>query len=143
MDTSFFDNTLNLSVAWFKATAPPKATGVRQGMRHGYYFADTRTIYLNPILSQSSWIPQYFVSGVIFHECCHSFIPPELVRGRDGKPYLEWHTQDFFRAEAKYPHLARMHSWEQRNLDRLLRADGRLNKALLAASKREAANHDD
>ncbi len=137
----YFSDLLDIKVEWFRCTSPRKES--RQGMHYGYYQVETNTIRINPCLDQS-FVPQYFMGYLLFHEACHSFIPPELVRGPDGKPRLEWHTTSFYRAEARFAHIKRAQHWEQANLDRLLRADARTHKARKAAHEAAyGSDHDD
>ena len=77
---------------------------------------EDRVIRINPRLDQS-WVPRWFLEYVLYHEMLHSVVPDEI--GPSGR--RRFHTEEFYRREAKFPSYGRARRWEEENLARFLR----------------------
>jgi hypothetical protein len=62
-------------------------------------------------------VPRYFVSYIVYHELLHHLIPAVRVAGR-----AVLHPAEFSRREQEFRHYERAITWEQKNIERLLRA---------------------
>lgn len=111
----YFSGTMgDVLITWGRKTKPP--TGKRTSIKLGSYSATERLIRIHPVLDQR-WVPRYFVQYIVYHELLHHLIPEARVSGR-----VLLHPPEFQRREREFPLFSRALAWEQKHIDRLLRA---------------------
>lgn len=112
LNQAYFDSRVQASITWGRR--PPKRP--RTSIRFGSYDANQRLIRIHHLLDQS-FVPQYFVESVVFHEMLHQLIPRQRVNGR-------WsiHPPAFRQAEQCFPYYKQAQHWQRRHLMRLLRS---------------------
>lgn len=115
----YFDSTIDLSIGWFKVTAP--RGGGRNGMTYGYYDYENSAVKISPVLN-SPKVPGYAINYIVYHELVHSLYPPVLAKAANGKSYFEWHHDGFLKAEARFAHIGRAQHWFQKNEPWLFRS---------------------
>lgn len=101
---------------------PPDALRITWGrrgkgsrsIRFGSYEFGQHLVRIHPALDQS-WVPDYFVEYVVFHEVLHSVIAPI-----EDKARRVIHTPEFLRMEKRFHDYDEAMTWEQQNLRRLL-----------------------
>jgi hypothetical protein len=71
---------------------------------------------VHPVLDQR-WVPRYFVQYIVYHELLHHLVPEARVSGR-----TLLHPPEFLRREREFQQFSRALTWEQKHIDRLLRA---------------------
>ena len=103
------DDLNDIKIMWGRA-----GTGTRS-IRFGSYDFGQRLIRIHPKLDQS-WVPDYFVEFVVYHEYLHAVVPPT----RNKKRY-NYHPPEFKQLEAQYPYFQEAIAWENANLDKILR----------------------
>jgi predicted metal-dependent hydrolase len=69
-------------------------------------------VRINPKLD-ASFVPEYYMKYLIFHEILHREIPP-----RPG----DVHTEEYQEALRRFPHYERATRWEEENLHRFVRS---------------------
>lgn len=79
---------------------------------------------MHPSLDQS-FVPEFYVAWVIFHEMLHEAYGVEEVNGR-----RHVHPPEFVALEQTYPNYERARAWEKRHLSRLLRYRHRFGDGL-------------
>ncbi len=89
----------------------------------GLYRADEKFIYINWALS-ASWVPDYFLEMVIYHEYCHFLQDVYPLAGETA------HSDRFKEWEQRHPAFEKSAKWEARNLEKVLREGNRLAKKL-------------
>ena len=103
----------DLSITWGRRTRP--RNGKRRTIKLGNYSPEEHLIRIHPVLD-SSWVPYYFTSYVVYHELLHHILPDEVVGGR----FLA-HSPTFREHEKEFEYYDQALKWERRNLGRLLR----------------------
>ena len=88
----------------------------RTSIKLGSYSATERLIRIHPVLDQR-WVPRYFVQYIVYHELLHHLVPEARVAGR-----TLLHPPEFLRREREFQQFSRALTWEQKNIDRLLRS---------------------
>jgi hypothetical protein len=101
-------------ISWGRNTRAK--TQKRTTIKLGSYSAVERLIRVHPALDRE-WVPRYFVSYIVFHELLHHLMPSERAHGR-----ALLHSPEFRRRERGFRHFERALTWEQKHIDRLLRA---------------------
>ncbi len=112
--TYFAGSIGNVLITWGRRTQP--SAQQRRTIKLGSYSASERLIRIHPVLD-AEWVPRYFVSFIVFHELLHH-VMPEV---RSGKRTL-YHPPEFEQREREFRHRERALRWEQKHIDRLLRA---------------------
>jgi hypothetical protein len=108
-----FGGALDARITWGAvASRRPR----RRSIKMGSYAVEDRIIRIHPALDQD-FVPDYFVSWIVFHEMLHG---KHEVRREHGR--RRFHTQAFMEEERTFPDFARACAWEKQHLDRLLRA---------------------
>ncbi len=109
----FSDNPLrDYSIVW----------GRRRRLAPKEYFVfgtiqeDDRIIRIHPRLD-ASFVPQWFLEYVVYHEMLHSVVPDEPAA--NGRRRV--HTPEFYRRERQFHFYRRARQWEDENLARFLR----------------------
>ncbi len=101
-------------ISWGRRTGHPGQR--RTTIKLGSYSAPERLIRVHPVLDKE-WVPRYFVSYIVYHELLHHLIPAVRVGGR-----AVLHSQEFLQREREFAHYERAIAWEQKHIERLLKA---------------------
>jgi hypothetical protein len=101
-------------ITWGRKTQPRDSK--RTSIKLGSYSAAERLIRIHPVLDQR-WVPRYFVQYIVYHELLHHLVPATRVAGR-----TLLHPPEFQRRERDFQKLPQALDWEQKHIDRLLRA---------------------
>ncbi len=111
----YFAGTVSdVLITWGRKTKPRVAQ--RTSIKLGSYSATERLIRIHPVLDQR-WVPRYFVQYIVYHELLHHLVPEARV----GRRVL-LHPPEFQRRERDFQQLSHALAWEQKHIDRLLRA---------------------
>jgi hypothetical protein len=112
LNQTYFASRVAADITWGRR--PPQRP--RTSIRFGSYDAKQRLIRIHHLLDQS-FVPQYFVESVVFHEMLHQLIPRQRINGR-------WsvHPPAFRQAEQRFPYYEPALQWQQRYLARLLKS---------------------
>jgi hypothetical protein len=102
-------------ITWGRRTRPSSGPK-RNAIKLGTYSSAERLIRVHPALD-AEWVPRYFLAYIVFHELLHHVVPPLVSGGR-----AELHPPEFRRRERDFRHFERALAWEQKHIDRLLRA---------------------
>jgi hypothetical protein len=110
LNRTYFDARVVADITWGRRS-PHRP---RRSIRFGSYDANQRLIRIHHLLDRS-FVPQYFVESVVFHEMLHQLIPRQRINGR-------WsvHPPAFRQAEQRFPSYEQALQWQQRHLARLL-----------------------
>ncbi len=111
LNQEFFHGASNARVTWGR----PGSRRYRRSIQLGCYVADDDLIRMHPCLDQS-FVPEFYVAWVMFHEMLHEAYGVEEVNGR-----RHVHPPEFLALEQTYPDYDRARAWEERHLPRLLR----------------------
>ena len=112
----YFAGTVSdVLITWGRKTRPHDGSK-RTSIKLGSYSATERLIRIHPVLDQR-WVPRYFVEYIVYHELLHHLVPEARVSGR-----VLLHPPEFQRRERAFQKLSRALAWEQKHIDRLLRA---------------------
>ena len=111
LNRTYFDSCVAADITWGRRS-PQR---LRTSIRFGSYDANQRLIRIHHLLDQS-FVPQYFIESVVFHEMLHQLIPRQRINGR-------WsiHPPAFRQAEQQFPYYEQALQWQQRHLARLLK----------------------
>jgi predicted metal-dependent hydrolase len=112
LNRTYFESRVAADITWGRR--PPQRP--RTSIRFGSYDAKQRLIRIHHLLDQS-FVPQYFVESVVFHEMLHQLIPRQRLNGR-------WsvHPPAFRQAEQRFPYYEQALQWQQRYLAHLLKS---------------------
>lgn len=111
----YFSGTVSdVLITWGRKTRPRE--NKRTSIKLGSYSATERLVRIHPVLDQR-WVPRYFVEYIVYHELLHHLVPEARVAGR-----VLLHPPEFQRRERDFQKLSRALTWEQKNIDRLLKA---------------------
>jgi hypothetical protein len=110
LNTTYFHDAVTAAITW--GEAGPRRS--RRAIQLGLYLREERLIRIHPALDQS-FVPRSYVAWIVFHEMLHDVFGVER-KGRRRSV----HPPEFTVVERSYPDYARCHSWERRNLHRLL-----------------------
>lgn len=113
LNERWFRGEHDAPVTWARDTRAGRRR--RRSIRLGTYCSQTSVIRIHPALDQS-FVPDYVVSFVMFHEMLHHVVKPITKDGR-----TMFHTAEFRRLERSHPDYERATRWEREHLDRLLR----------------------
>ena len=111
LNAEYFDGRVDASIRWGRRT---RARRPRRSIKLGSYNSRLGLIRVHPALD-ATWVPDYFVEYVVYHEMLHHIIPVELGVGR-RRP----HGRDFRRRERLYHSYGRARVWEKLHLSELL-----------------------
>ncbi|MEM6730845.1 MAG: hypothetical protein AAF658_04775 [Myxococcota bacterium] len=111
LNREFFHDGCRSRVTWGR----PGSRRYRRSIQLGCYVADDGLIRMHPCLDQS-FVPELYVSWVMFHEMLHEAFGVEEKNGR-----RHVHPPAFVALEQTYPDYARAKAWEELHLPRLLR----------------------
>jgi hypothetical protein len=110
----FGGSVSDVLVTWGRKTKP--RVGQRTSIKLGSYSSTERLVRVHPVLDQR-WVPRYFVHYIVYHELLHHLVPEAKVAGR-----TLLHPPEFQRRERDFQQYTRALAWEQKHIDRLLRA---------------------
>ncbi|HVJ17791.1 MAG TPA: hypothetical protein VM686_20355 [Polyangiaceae bacterium] len=110
----FGSSVTDVLITWGRKTQP--ANSRRNAIKLGSYSAAERLIRVHPVLDHD-WVPRYFLGYIVYHELLHHLIPQAKVGNRSLL-----HSPEFNQKEREYQHYERAIAWEQKQIDRLLRA---------------------
>jgi len=113
-ETYFGGTVTDVLITWGRRTKP--SLEQRSSIKLGSYSTVERLIRVHPVLDKE-WVPRYFLSYIVYHELLHHVIPEFRVAGRSVL-----HPPEFTRRERAFRHHERAIAWEQKHIDRLLRA---------------------
>lgn len=118
LNASEFDGRIVTPITWGRGASRTR----RRSIRLGSYSPDDDIIRIHPNLDQS-FVPDYFVQYIVFHEMLHADIGVELA----GNGRRRVHTPEFNRRERAYRDYKRAMKWHDApgNLDRLMRVPAR------------------
>lgn len=102
----------DVRITWGKRVQPKRR---QRSLQLGTYLPEERLIRIHPVLDQS-WVPDFFVEAVVFHEMLHHDMPAVVQNGR-----RHYHTRAFRKRERSFEYHAAAQQWEKENLWRLLR----------------------
>lgn len=111
LNQRYFQGRVTARITWSVAARKQR----RRSIRMGSYSEEERLIRIHPSLDQS-FVPEYFVAAVVFHEMLHEIHGP---REKTGPRRV--HSAAFCRDEARFAEHAKARAWEAENLHRLLR----------------------
>lgn len=113
LNTRYFRDALQgYTITWGRRRRlPPKEYFV-----FGSIQEEDRLIRIHPLLD-ASWVPEWFLEYVVYHEMLHSQVPDEILP--DGRRRV--HTEAFARREKQFAHYRKARRWEDANLNRFLR----------------------
>lgn len=97
-------------ITWGRRSRP--SGDKRSTIKLGSYSAAERLIRVHPVLDRD-WVPRYFVSFIVYHELLHHVIPATA---------RSLHPPELLQREQEFRYYERALAWEQKHIDRLLRA---------------------
>ncbi len=109
LNQRFFKTPVEASIIWFQS---PKRNRPLRNCSLGLYFDELKLIKINSGLD-SSLVPEYVVSLVVYHEMLHAIYPPKVYPS--GKKII--HTPEFREAERRHPHFQEAEAWLDENRD--------------------------
>lgn len=114
LNDTHFEGRISASITWGRMPRP----GRRRTIRFGSYHPMDKLIRIHPLLDQS-FVPQYFVRYIVFHEMLHADLGIEELD--DGRRL--YHTAEFARREKAFPDFERAVAWQndRSRLRKLLR----------------------
>ena len=107
----YFDGTIDARITWGQRSARPRR---RNSIKMGSYSVEERLIRVHRSLDRS-FVPQYFVEWIVFHEMLHQVHKATWSGGR-----RLFHTPAFYADESTFEHYERARRWERAHLDQLL-----------------------
>jgi len=111
----YFGGTVSdVLITWGRKTRPRSAK--RTSIKLGSYSVTERLVRVHPALDQR-WVPRYFVQYIVYHELLHHLVPEARISGR-----TLLHPPEFQRREQDFQKFSQALAWEQKHIDRLLRA---------------------
>ena len=111
----YFDGAIgDVHITWGRRGQPRNKR--RTTIKLGSYSAVQRLIRVHPVLD-NAWVPRYFVSYIVYHELLHHLIPAVRSSGR-----MLLHSSEFGDREREFRHYERAIAWEEKHIERLLRA---------------------
>jgi len=111
LNAEFFHDACAARIGWGRAGPVCH----RRSIQLGLYVTEEKLIVIHPSLDQS-FVPDYYVAWIVFHEMLHDVFGIEQRRSRRSI-----HPPEFGALEQSFPDFARAKNWETQNLDRLLR----------------------
>ena len=111
LNRRYFRGKIKAKITWGKSAS----RRAYEELQMGSFSTSRQLITIHPHLDQK-WIPRFVVEATIFHEMCHAMIPVKTVNGRK-----QIHPPAFKKLESQYRHLKKVKTWEEKNINRLLR----------------------
>jgi hypothetical protein len=110
VNQEYFSNKVGCQITW-GAKRPVRR---QNSIKLASYSDRTKIIRVNPVLDKS-YVPNYVVTGIIYHEMLHHFLG---VESRNGRKIA--HTKRFRQLEEQFRHYHNLQDWKEKNLYRLL-----------------------
>ncbi|MBK8479988.1 MAG: hypothetical protein IPL40_02265 [Proteobacteria bacterium] len=110
LNREYFDAALSCTITWGRDAARARA---RRSIRLGSYTHEDNLIRIHPGLDQS-WVPDFYLRWVVFHEMLHTQHPVTTSNGRRC-----FHGPAFADDERRFAHYELARAWERRNLPAL------------------------
>lgn len=111
LNRRFFDGKIDAAITWGARTGRPRR---RQSIKMGSYSVEERLIRMHRSLDRS-FVPQFFVEWIVFHEMLHQVHDIKVKNGR-----REFHSKAFMADEARFDRYEQARTWERTHLDALL-----------------------
>ena len=111
LNKEHFHKQCKAQITWGKA----QRKRYRKSIQLGLYYYEDNLIVIHPALDQS-FVPEHYISWVIYHEMLHEILGCETSKGR-----RKVHTPEFIVLEESFPSFTLSKQWEEQNLHRLLR----------------------
>jgi hypothetical protein len=113
LNASYFGNKLKgYTVVWGRR----RKQRPRESIVFGTIQEEDRIIRIHPLLDRS-FVPQWFLEYVMYHEMLHAVVPDRY----DEQGRRQIHHEGFYERERKFRWFRRAKAWEQENLARFLR----------------------
>lgn len=121
LNRAYFDAAVDARVTWGRRTTArdrgdQAGSASRRSIKLGSYSAKDRLIRVHPALD-ADWVPDFFVTYIVYHEMLHQIVPPRATGGRRA-----FHSREFRERELRFSAYDEAIAWERANLRRLLRA---------------------
>ena len=110
VNQKYFANRIDCHISWGARRLVRKQNSIKLAS----YSDRTKIIRINPVLDRS-YVPEYVVTGIIYHEMLHHYLG---VESRNGRKMA--HTKRFRQLEKRFRHYVDLQDWKERNLHRLL-----------------------
>jgi hypothetical protein len=110
VNSEYFENQLDCPITW----GANRRVRNQNSIKLASYSDSTNTIRVHPALDKS-YVPQYVIMGIVYHEMLHHHLGVEHRNGRKMA-----HTRRFRQLEQRYRHYHRLQAWKEKNLHRLL-----------------------
>jgi hypothetical protein len=110
LNREYFENKVDCLITW----GANRRVRNQNSIKLASYSEIKKIIRVNPVLDRS-YVPQYVVKGIIYHEMLHHHLGVELENGRKIA-----HSKTFRQFESRYRHYDRLQAWKEKNLPRLL-----------------------
>jgi len=112
----YFGGQVDARISWGRRTSKRKSRRGRTRSRAlATYSYDTRTIRVSPVLDSPD-VPRYVLEWIVYHELLHHVLPVERTSGRS-----RYHTSRFKALERAFKRYDEAKTWEEENLEWLLR----------------------
>ena len=112
LNDTFFEKKIRAAITWSRAPRQKR----RNSIRMGSYCDEQCLIRIHPALDQS-FVPDYFVESVVFHEMLHEHYGVDETK--DGRRCV--HPREFLDHERRFPSYQDARRWERKHLSKLLR----------------------
>ena len=110
VNQEYFTNKVDCQITW----GARRLVRQQNSIKLASYSDRTKIIRINPALDRS-YVPQYVVTGIIYHEMLHHYLGVECRNGRKMA-----HTKRFRQFEERFRHYHNLQAWKEKNLHRLL-----------------------
>ena len=110
VNQEYFANKIDCHISWGARRVVRKQNSIKLAS----YSDRTKIIRINPVLDEG-YVPEYVVTGIIYHEMLHHYLG---VRSRNGREVA--HTKRFRQLEQRFRYYADLQAWKEKNLHRLL-----------------------
>jgi hypothetical protein len=112
----YFGGELDVKICWGRRSSRKRRRRGRTRSRAlATYSYDARTIRVSPVLDSPD-VPEYMLEWIVYHELLHHVLPIEHHSGRS-----RYHTGRFKALERAFRKYDEAKSWEEENLEWLLR----------------------
>lgn len=112
LNAAYFHDSCQARIMWGQAGRHRRA---KRSIQLGCYVPEDNLIRMHPCLDQS-FVPLYFVTGVVFHEMLH-----EVFGIGQNATRRAIHPPEFLAVEQSHPDYGRCQAWEKQHLTWLLR----------------------
>jgi hypothetical protein len=110
VNQEYFANKIDCHITW----GARRIVRQQNSIKLASYSDMTKIIRINPVLDRG-YVPEYVVTGIIYHEMLHHYLG---VESRNGRKMA--HTKRFRQLEERFRHYRDLQAWKDKNLHRLL-----------------------